>query len=512
MNNFRILLKQEFLHQIKSFKFLVMSVLTLIITVFTVYVQILDFNERFDNYSAEDMASKIEAKKSSTFAQLNVPIVIPPNPLSIYSIGFDEKAGNKVIVSVEDLPELNSFSQKRNPFMSIFMNFDIVSIVKIIMSLMAIYLIADTVSIEREEETLKMIFVNRVTRLEFFLAKFFAVLVAISIPLFGVFLFSSVFITLQPMIQLSFLQWISIALVYISSLIYLSVFVLVGLWISIRTRSSLQSMIYGLLAWIVIVFLYPNFTSFMVERFVNLPSSDELDHQIQMIDDEFGKALIEDYKLYYPVGRKYTQNASPSMKYSYSDETGHGVALPLWMGPTSKFKMEFHEGQVKRMIPSLISSQNKILDLYDAQHHRLLMRKRKLSYLQLITPGYQLDEISRTFCNTSFQIRVINLTRNIRKYRNDFIKYIEANNGFSEKYFTQIPKEIWTDDFNELWNNPIYDIYRSPETCPKLNLTDIPTFDFESSFKIHPAFFYLLLVNLILFILVARSFITMRIV
>jgi hypothetical protein len=42
MNNFRILLKQEFLHQIKSFKFLVMSVLTLIITVFTVYVQILD--------------------------------------------------------------------------------------------------------------------------------------------------------------------------------------------------------------------------------------------------------------------------------------------------------------------------------------------------------------------------------------------------------------------------------------------------------------------------------------
>jgi hypothetical protein len=146
MKNFKILLFHEFLQQVKSFKFILMVALSLIVTIFTVYIQVADFKERVQNYDTERLKADEEAAKAGTFAELNVPVIIPPNPLSIFSKGFDEKAGNKIIISVEDLPELETVAQKKNPFMGIFTNFDIVSIVKIIFSLMAIFLISDSIA------------------------------------------------------------------------------------------------------------------------------------------------------------------------------------------------------------------------------------------------------------------------------------------------------------------------------------------------------------------------------
>ncbi len=343
MKNFKTLLIQEFLNQVKSFKFLLMVLLTLIVTVFTAYVQIIDFKERYQNYQAEALKASQETKEACTFAELHVPVITPPNPLSVFSKGFDEKAGNRIVISVEDLPELETVSQKKNPFMAIFMNFDIISIVKIILSLMAIYLIADTISGEREEETLKMVFMNSVTRLEFFLAKYVAVLVVLTIPLLGIFLFSSFFISLQPLIHLTAIQWLRILLIFLSSLGFLSVFILIGLWISVKSYSSSQAMILGLLVWVITVFIYPTLVNYVTGEIVAVPSSDEINNQINTMKQEFGKELIDDYKEYYPHGRIYTAYHTPSSKYSYSDENGVTISLPVWNGPTSKFRMEFFE-------------------------------------------------------------------------------------------------------------------------------------------------------------------------
>ena len=392
------------------------------------------------------------------------------------------------------------------------MNFDIVSVVKIILSLMAIYLIADTISGEREEQTLKMIFINGVTRLEFFLGKYVAVLVTITIPLLAIFLFSSLYITLQPLIQFSGTQWLKLLLIFLSSSGFLSIFILIGLWISVKSSSSSQAMVYGLLIWIIIVFIYPNLANYMTESMVNIPSTDEVTKQVNQINQEFGKELLNDYEIYYPHGRMYTQNAIPSSKYSYLDEKGWPVALPIWFGPTSKFKMEFHEGQVKRMIPTLLSYQDKMLNIHDVYRQKQLKQRRITSYSKVIMPGYLLEETANCFANTSYQVQVIQLIQEVRDYRNKFIEYIKTKDGFGLKYFTQMPKKIWTDDSNELWNNPMYDKYRSNENYPKLDLNDIPPVKISYPFKFPYEAFLILLINLVLFLLVSKAFITMSIV
>lgn len=417
MKNLKILILQEFLIQVKSFKFILMLILALIITIFTVYAQVIDFNERFQNYEAETLKASNEAKKAGTFAELYVPIIIAPNPLSIFSKGFDEKAGNKIKISVEDLPELETVTQNRNPFMAIFTSFDIISIVKILLGLMAIFLIADTISGEREEQTLKMIFTNRVTRLEFFLAKYAAALIAISIPLFVIFLFSSLFISIQSFIQLSIISWMKLLLIYLSSLGFLSIFIFIGLWISIRASSSAQAMIHGLLIWMTIAFIYPSLTTYAVSKMVSVPSYDELKANIDQISNEFGEKLIQDFEKNYPKGKHYFSNILQGSQISFKNKDNWWITLPYKQGITSKFKLEFDAGQVKRMVPILLEYQDKIIDTYSDYRNKLVKQKKVSSWLQIIIPGYLLDETAKTLTGTNYEIRVLNMLKRAREYR-----------------------------------------------------------------------------------------------
>ena len=510
MKNLKILLAHEFLQQVKSFKFILMVTLSLIVTLFTVYVQVTDFKERFQNYEAEKLKATEEAGKAGTFAELNVPVIIPPNPLSIFSKGFDEKAGNKIKISVEDLPELETIAQKKNPFMAVFINFDIVSIVKIILSLMAIFLIADSIAGEREEQTLKMIFINRVNRLEFFIAKYIAALTAISIPLFAIFLFSSFYISIQPSIQLSINFWLMLLLIFLSSLGFLSVFVFLGLWISIKASSSAQVMIYGLLVWMLVVFIYPDLANYTVSKVIDVPSSEELKADIDRIYNEYGVKLIEDHEKNYPKGRYYFSYMFQGSKIMFINKDNWVISLPSKQGITSKFKLEFDAGQVKRMIPVLLEYQDKMMDTYYDYRNNQLKQKRTASWLQVLMPGYLLDETARSLAGTSYDIRVLSLLKKTRQYRSIYINYINSKNGFGPKYFTQIPQEIWSDDRNDY--NPVIDLYNSRDNYPLLNLTDIPEFPTIEKFKVPLELFFLLLINLALLLMVNRAFLSFSII
>jgi len=486
-----------------------MIVLSLTVAIFTAYVQVVDFKERTQNYEIELLKASDEAKKSGTFAELQVPIVLPPNPLSIFSKGFDEKAGNKIIISIEDVPELESISQKKNPFMAMFINFDVVSIVKIILSLMAIFLIADTISGEREVQTLKMIFINQVSRLEFFMAKYFAALMVILIPLLVMFLFSSLYISLQSSIQLSILFWLKLIFMFLSSLLFLSIFIFIGLWISLKAPSSSQAMIYGLFIWIGTVFIYPILITISVSKVVDVPSFEEFKASVDQLYKEFGDKLIEDYEKHYPKGRTFF-SAGIDSRIGFMSKNNEWIALPYKQGITSKFKLEFDAGRVRRMIPVLLEYQNRIIDKYNNYRNKQLKQKKVASWLQVLLPGYLIDETFQTLAETSYETRVISILEKTKEYRSTYINYIKSKNGFGPKYFTQIPPELWSDDYKAYENvQNIYNVFNN--TYPPLNLTDIPKFQTVNRFIVPHEMFFLLLVNLILLVIVSKLFISFNV-
>ena len=103
MNNFKTILNHEFQNQLKSFKFLLVLVITLLVTLFCVFIQVKDFADRKEQYNQQVERKQEMLSSVRVFSDLKIPIVIKPNPLSIFAKGYDEKLGNEIMISWKNL-------------------------------------------------------------------------------------------------------------------------------------------------------------------------------------------------------------------------------------------------------------------------------------------------------------------------------------------------------------------------------------------------------------------------
>ncbi len=146
MSHFKHLLKNELLHQVYSLKFLTMSVFAILFGLLCISIQIMDYQDRKAVYDEEVLKADEASRSAKVYSQLQVPIVIEPNPLSIFAKGSDEKIGNRIVISVFQLLQFEDTSQKKNPFMAIFSTFDLVTLVQILFSIMALFLVSDSIA------------------------------------------------------------------------------------------------------------------------------------------------------------------------------------------------------------------------------------------------------------------------------------------------------------------------------------------------------------------------------
>lgn len=498
MKNFKTLLKQEFLRHIHSFKFSLMLIVSVIVTVICVYVQIKDFEDRQQNYFEEVNRAEELKKSFRVFSEFQIPILIKPNPLSIFAKGYDEKIGNKIVIAVTELPEFQTTSQKRNPFLDIFLNFDIVSIVQIILSIMTIFLVAGTISGEREEETLKFIFANHVSRFEYFFSRFIASLFILSIPLVSIFLATSLMIVLQPFILLSGMFWLKVFFIFICCLGFLSIYILIGLIVSTKTSISSLSVIYGLLIWIIIAFIYPNTINFVINETVNIPSTDELNAQIEQASNELSDKLWANFHW-------------PNRRVDYSLQRGYNWGLPNLTGVTQKYVFEAHENAVKTNIPLLFEGQQKLLSIHDDFRHRLIKQKIRASYFLKILPSFLLEESTTKIANTDFQCRDFTIRSKARNFRNVVIDYLQSKDAFGLKLFTQMKREEMKDNYDE-YSKEIFVKYSNEDTYPRLNLQDIPAFSYSEKFILPLEIVFILIMNLVLFVIGGQLFSTSNLI
>ena len=485
MGNIKILLRNEFLRQLHSFKFTLMLIISLIITVVCVYVQIKDFEDRQRNYFSE--VQKAEQIKGSfrVYSDFRIPIIIPPNPLSIFAKGYDDKIGNKVTISIPDIPEFESTSQKKNPFLEIFLNFDVSSIVLIILSLMTIFLMADTISGEREEQTLKLIFVNHVKRFDYFISKFIASLITLSIPLMIIFLTASLMIIFNPLISMSGGLWLKIVFLFVFCLAFIASYILLGLIISIKTSSSSNSVIYGLLLWIILVLVYPNTVNYIVNNSVKIPSIDEIETQISEIRSETQSQMYQNLKI--PQGK-------PTW-YSYANTW---IIRPSIM-VTQKYVFEAWEESVKENFPLLFESQGRIKNIRNEYESNLIMQKNISGYFLKFIPGFMLEESLTKLANTHYNFRNTSLHNSIEDFRNVVLDYLRTKDAFGLKFFTAMKKEEMRDNWEE-YPEEIHNKY-SYENCPKLDVSDAPEFRYSMPLSIPYDFFLMILLLGILFII-----------
>lgn len=461
MSNFRFLLIHEMRHHFNSLKFITMSVFAVLLAILTVYVQISDFEDRKTVYNEEVVKAENAVRSARVFSEVRVPVVIEPNPLSIFIRGSEYAIGNRIIVSPIDIPNFENTTQTKNAFLNIFNAFDLITLVQIIFSVMTLFLVADAIAGEREEGTLKLVFSNRVFKSQYFLAKFVGSFIILAIPLTLIFIIATIQIIMQPFITLTPIQWMTIVLLLFCCLGFVSVYILIGLLISSKSASASMAVLYGLIFWIGVVFVYPNLTSYLVHNIVKIPSSDLITQRIEQMREEITSRV-----------EAATEQLEASGSYSWYSSGDYN--LPMMIGLTQKRNFEIHDQRVRIIMPIVLEGIEDIIRTNQTFKDRFIRQRRIAGVSVRLLPGFLLRESASKIAGTHFLGREIRLLLHVNQYRSDLINYLRYRDAFSLKFFTQTQPEDMRDNWDEYTDE--IENRCHPNNFEPLDLSDMPAF------------------------------------
>ena len=136
-----------------------------------------------------------------------------------------------------------------------FLKIDWILIVSIVLSFLALVFTFDAISGEVERGTLRLTLSNAVARGTVLAGKFLSILMSLGVVLLIGILMN--LLLLSGTLQLSGQEWGRIVGVSVVSLIYLSIFIALGLFVSALTNRSATSLVILLLLWVIWVLLIP---------------------------------------------------------------------------------------------------------------------------------------------------------------------------------------------------------------------------------------------------------------
>ena len=256
------LIRRELLDNLMTFRFAAAVFITLLLVVANTIVLLKDYEQRLTAYNTAAQESHQELRKEKTYSGYAGELVVhrPPNPLSIFNLGLDKQVGNKIEVYHAFVPTIWD-SEKHgadNPFLNLFTSIDIVLVFQGVLSLLALIFAYDALAGERERGTLRLVLTHPIQRGYILFAKYISAMLCLLVPLLISLLLSIILLTTSTTISLSAANFLRIGGIVLTSLLYVSLFYLIGLCISAMTRRTSTALMLCMFVWGVLVLVYPN--------------------------------------------------------------------------------------------------------------------------------------------------------------------------------------------------------------------------------------------------------------
>lgn len=254
------LIRRELLDSLMTFRFAVAVLIMLLLVVANTAVLIKDYERRLAAYNT---ALKTEDRRSQdlkTYSGGRLNVARPPNPLSIFNVGLDKRLGNEIWISHSFVPTLwdTGTYKLTNPLLNLFTSIDIVFIFEVVLSLIALIFAYDAITGERERGTLRLVVTHPVRRGQILLAKYISAMLCLLVPLLMSLLLAIILLTTSTVVSLSTGDFLRIGGIILSSIVYLSVFYLIGMLISTVTRRTGTALMLAMFVWGFWVLVYPN--------------------------------------------------------------------------------------------------------------------------------------------------------------------------------------------------------------------------------------------------------------
>ena len=284
---FLTLIRQELLIHLMSARFFAAVVITLLLVVANTFVLIGAHEERLADYSRKEAVNREAVDATPTYSILKLKVQRPPNPLSLFSAGLETRFGSEIDIAFDSVPVLsNPIADVRpeedqwafgsvpsvsspgapvginNPYLYLFSQIDLVFIFQVVLSLIALLFAYDAIAGDWETGTLRLVLSHPVGRGSVLLAKYIAAMLCLILPVLMSLLLALIQCSFARSLQFSGDDFLRIGGIVLTTIVYLSVFYLIGLLVSTVTRRAATSLMLCMFLWVILVLVYPNWSRF----------------------------------------------------------------------------------------------------------------------------------------------------------------------------------------------------------------------------------------------------------
>lgn len=276
------IIRKEILLNLLSYKFSIITILTTILILVSIFIMYQDYCLALENYEILQSSTYAIPLTSEGISEA-IPVVIPPTPLSIFAKGLEENLCRSYAPGFVGTIDISRTQKSVNKLFKLFTTPDLLYVIKVILSLCAMLFAFDMVSGEKEAGTMRQSLSGSLGRPILIAGKWISGFTSFVLPFFIAVLLGTSLVTLSPMVDMNAQNLIKLGLFLLSSVIYLAVFFSLGLFISCLTHRSSTSLVISLFVWAMLVFLIPNLGNILARQLVRIPSVQQLELKREQI-------------------------------------------------------------------------------------------------------------------------------------------------------------------------------------------------------------------------------------
>lgn len=433
-----IIIRKEILHNLLSLRFILLLLLIISLFASSGFVFVAKYRIQSDDYwksTNKNLAAFSErADQLYKLAFYEQEIWRKPKALT-FCVGGHEKSlpncfGTDAFLSAW------STKGRHNFLLHHFGDLDWVFIISLPLSFMALFFTYDCICREREAGTLRLILSRPIPRYKVLVGKYAGAMVTIGLPLSVGFFVSLIIVISSGIIELHISDWTKILVIVLLSILYLSIFTLLGIFISSRMTYSTNSMVILLLIWVGLVILIPCFGRAVSDIFYKAPSGAEWTRRYSEMLDQLDREAR---------AGKFGENALGFDSDPNHPSVNPPAAARYWNAFSAGVMQQREEGHNQRVAQALAG--------------------RRFAYL---SPMVLYQQASEVIAGTGIN-RCINIWEQIDQYRSQLKEYVLSNDVVDpDSLHLLFYGEYLTENWNAISKKPV-----DFDTVPKFQERDL---------------------------------------
>ncbi len=368
-----------------------------------------------------------------------------PRPLELFAQGDEARLGQAVPVLLFEVPhiveQVDPFNSD-NRFLSLFSTYDMVYVFQLVLGLLAILMASETISREKEDGTLRLTLTTHISRAQLLAGKLLGGMTMLAISTALGFIILMIILLGTDGADVDIAEWWGMGVLFLLSLLYLTVLYLIGLVVSCATDRSATSLVCALFLWALLVIVLPNTIAALLNERANMnEKNDQADARAAQVWDELDQVLRD-------LVRAHGQRRYPPfdlIERVRPDDPNSGLVMFLDRGSKPElyinsiadtpglaiFQDIFRTGEQLRLQYAQ-RAWNAQVSLVETFPQRL---ERQNTQLQRLFPAGAYAQAASAIAGTS-QEEFYGFIEQVRDYRRQILEYLQDLDAFgSRTYF-----------------------------------------------------------------------------